>query len=121
MTFPYTKAFKDEVSFEKRCSESENLFRKYPNRIGIIVEQASGTSLPKITKRKYAVYNDMQFSSFMNVIRTRLELKPEIALIFFVNGNHILTGNQIMSEIYKEHKDKDGFLYVQYTGENTFG
>jgi len=26
-----------------------------------------------------------------------------------------------MSAIYEEHKDEDGFLYVTYSGENTFG
>jgi len=27
----------------------------------------------------------------------------------------------LMSTIYEENKDEDGFLYVQYSGENTFG
>jgi GABA(A) receptor-associated protein len=27
----------------------------------------------------------------------------------------------LMSAIYDEHKDEDGFLYVTYSGENTFG
>ena len=27
----------------------------------------------------------------------------------------------IMSAIYDEKKDEDGFLYVTYNGENTFG
>lgn len=26
-----------------------------------------------------------------------------------------------MGVIYSEHKDEDGFLYVAYSGENTFG
>ena len=26
-----------------------------------------------------------------------------------------------MSAIYEEMKDKDGFLYIKYSGENTFG
>ena len=26
-----------------------------------------------------------------------------------------------MSSIYEDHKDDDGFLYVTYSGENTFG
>jgi GABA(A) receptor-associated protein len=26
-----------------------------------------------------------------------------------------------MSSIYEEHKDEDGFLYITYSGENTFG
>ena len=27
----------------------------------------------------------------------------------------------VMSAIYEEKKDEDGFLYVTYSGENTFG
>jgi hypothetical protein len=27
----------------------------------------------------------------------------------------------LMSSIYEEHKDEDGFLYITYSGENTFG
>lgn len=27
----------------------------------------------------------------------------------------------LMSSIYEDHKDDDGFLYVTYSGENTFG
>lgn len=27
----------------------------------------------------------------------------------------------LMSTIYDEHKDEDGFLYIVYSGENTFG
>ncbi|KAF3792653.1 Autophagy-related protein 8d [Nymphaea thermarum] len=27
----------------------------------------------------------------------------------------------MMSTIYEEHKDDDGFLYMTYSGENTFG
>jgi GABA(A) receptor-associated protein len=26
-----------------------------------------------------------------------------------------------MGQIYEEHKDDDGFLYVAYSGESTFG
>jgi len=27
----------------------------------------------------------------------------------------------LMSNIYEEQKDVDGFLYITYSGENTFG
>jgi GABA(A) receptor-associated protein len=27
----------------------------------------------------------------------------------------------MMSAIYEENKDEDGFLYMAYSGENTFG
>jgi len=27
----------------------------------------------------------------------------------------------LMTDIYEDHKDEDGFLYITYSGENTFG
>ena len=27
----------------------------------------------------------------------------------------------LMSDVYEDHKDDDGFLYIAYSGENTFG
>jgi hypothetical protein len=27
----------------------------------------------------------------------------------------------LMSHIYEKYKDEDGFLYITYSGENTFG
>ena len=27
----------------------------------------------------------------------------------------------LMSDVYEDHKDEDGFLYITYSGENTFG
>ena len=29
--------------------------------------------------------------------------------------------NQSLSEIYDKHKNDDGFLYITYSSENTFG
>jgi hypothetical protein len=27
----------------------------------------------------------------------------------------------LMSSVYEDHKDEDGFLYITYSGESTFG
>jgi hypothetical protein len=32
-----------------------------------------------------------------------------------------LLAASLMSAVYEEMKDKDGFLYIKYSGENTFG
>lgn len=32
-----------------------------------------------------------------------------------------ISAGAIMSAIYDDKKDEDGFLYVTYSGENTFG
>ncbi len=33
----------------------------------------------------------------------------------------VLCAAALMSEVYDDHKDEDGFLYITYSGENTFG
>lgn len=34
---------------------------------------------------------------------------------------HLFVAAALMSAIYEENKDEDGFLYMSYSGENTFG
>lgn len=33
----------------------------------------------------------------------------------------LLCAAALMSSVYEDHKDEDGFLYITYSGENTFG
>jgi GABA(A) receptor-associated protein len=50
----------------------------------------------------------------------RIKISPDFAICVYVNGN-IVSGTQLMSAIYDEHADQDGFLYLVYGAENTFG
>jgi hypothetical protein len=47
-------------------------------------------------------------------------VSPDFAINVYVDGN-IVAGTQLMSAIYDEHCDPDGFLYLVYGAENTFG
>jgi len=49
------------------------------------------------------------------VIRKRIKLAPEKAIFIFVSDVLPAT-SAMMSAIYDEHKDEDGFLYVRYVG-----
>lgn len=63
---------------------------------------------------------ELTLGSMCFVIRKRIQLSSEKALFLFIN-NVLPPASALMSTIYNEHKDEDGFLYVQYSGENTFG
>jgi GABA(A) receptor-associated protein len=63
---------------------------------------------------------DVTIGSFIFVVRKRMQLEAEEALFMFVK-NVIPQTTALMSTIYDEHKDEDGFLYLTYSGENTFG
>tara|TARA_B110000858_G_scaffold136833_1_gene155480 strand:+ start:2777 stop:3205 length:429 start_codon:yes stop_codon:yes gene_type:complete len=111
--------FKKSHSFEKRKDESFRILQQYPTRIPIICERAN-QNIQILNRKKYLVPDDLTMGNFMFVIRKRLYLAPEMAIYLFVN-NKFINGSQSMSEIYEKNKDDDGFLYIHYSGESTFG
>lgn len=112
--------FKDEFAFEKRRQEAEHIRQKYPDRIPCIVEKAEKSDVPQIDKKKYLVPSDLTVGQFVYVIRKRIKLQPEKAIFIFIN-NVLPPSSSLMSLIYDEHHDEDGFLYITYSSENTFG
>ena len=125
--------YKKINSFETRCAEAKKVFEKYPGRVPIIVERsAQSKTIPIIDKNKFLVPTDLSISQFSYVIRKRLVVPPEQAIFLFIENtslifhiiskNHTLpTSGTLIKELYASYKDADGFLYVKYCGENTFG
>jgi GABA(A) receptor-associated protein len=100
--------------------EAQRIRTKYADRIPVICEKDERSDIPDIDKKKYLVPQDLTVGQFVYVIRKRIKLPSEKAIFIFIN-NVLPPTAALMSKIYAEHKDEDGFLYVQYSGENTFG
>ena len=113
--------YKESNTLEKRITESSKIKLKYPTRIPIICEQSNNTKLPDIDKNKFLVPGDLTMGQFLYVIRKRIKLSPEEAMFAYVNNSILPTTSSPVSVIYDEFKDEDGFLYIIYSGENTFG
>jgi len=114
------KSFRQEHPLEKRQAEASRIRDKYPDRIPVIVEKADKSDIPDIDKKKYLVPADLTVGQFVYVIRKRIKVGPEKAIFMFVK-NTLPPTAALMSDIYQDHKDEDGFLYITYSGENTFG
>jgi GABA(A) receptor-associated protein len=112
--------FKKIKSLEKRKNESRQIIAKYPDRIPIICERGNNSSIDAIDKNKYLVPSDLTVGQFIYIIRKRINLNSNKALFIFIN-NTIPPSSRTISSIYDEYKDEDGFIYITYTGENTFG
>ena len=107
--------FKSKYTLEERIFESGKLKFKYPDRIPIVIKPNKSTS-----QHKYLVPRNINVGEFVNIIRRRIKLDSQKAIFLLVNNILPPTAHSI-SSIYDEHKDEDGFLYVVYSLENTFG
>ncbi|TNN36113.1 Gamma-aminobutyric acid receptor-associated protein-like 2 [Liparis tanakae] len=105
---------------EHRCVESAKIRNKYPDRVPVIVEKVSGSQIVDIDKRKYLVPSDITVAQFMWIIRKRIQLPSEKAIFLFVDKT-VPQSSLTMGQLYDKETDEDGFLYVAYSGENTFG
>lgn len=113
--------FQKDHTFEVRSHESAKILAKYPDRIPLIVEKVPNNSiLPQIRKTKFLVPDDITITQFMFIVRKYLKLDPSVSIYLFCDGV-IPNASETISTTYINHKDADGFLYIFYAGENTFG
>ena len=116
----YIKKFKEQ-EFDKRVKEAKSVRAKYPEKIPIIVGRLETDKyLNDVEKHKFLVPCDIAMSQFAYIIRKQIKLNHEQALFLFVNGI-IVSSSTLMAKVYEENKDDDGYLYVTYASENTFG
>ena len=113
--------FQKDHPFEKRKAESIRIRAKYPDRIPVIAEKAPKSDIVAIDKNRFLVPHDLTVGQFVYVIRKRIRLTPEKAIYVFVNNKTLPPTAALMSQIYKEHHSEDGFLYIVYSSESTFG
>lgn len=69
---------------------------------------------------RFLVPVDFTVGNLTTVIRNRVKLGPEKSIFLFVN-NSLLPAHQSIASVYQHKQDQDGFLYVLYAGENSFG
>jgi len=78
------------------------------------------SSIPNIDRNKFLVPADLTVNQFSLVIRKRVKLSSDIAMYMLIQDKYP-NPTSVLSAIYEEQKDEDGFLYIMYSGETTFG
>jgi GABA(A) receptor-associated protein len=111
--------YKDKP-FDLRKEECTRITGKYPDRIPVIIQLDPKSNLPKLDKFKFLVPNSYTMTQCQYLIRKRISLKPEYGLFFSVNGV-FPNSSDLISIIYKQYVDADGFLYMTIHEENIFG
>jgi len=136
----------DNKTFEENKYYSNRLTHKYPDRIPVIIEKNEHIVLENY---KYLLPKNITISQFMSIIRTKMNIASKQALFTFVKSyssskesysslkesynsqkesynsqkeSYILVPmSETIENIYNVHKNRDGFLYIKFGIENTFG
>lgn len=113
-----------EFKSNKTLNERSNLFSRlqsmYPDAIPIVIQRKNKYD-PELTKYKYLVPKTITLSYVYGKIMSNIKLhNPNDTLIFFVKGK-ILNMSDLIEIVHDKYKDEDGFLYLTYTTESTFG
>jgi GABA(A) receptor-associated protein len=107
----------ERFPFQKRKEEASRMRIKYADRIPVIIERKRGSTLTALTQSKFLVPSELTVGQLLYVVRKRMKLTPTQSIFFFVE-NTIPSSSTLVSSL-KTHCD--GFLYIEYDQENTFG
>ena len=104
-----------------RQAQSFRLVKRFPDRVPVIIDRANRNA-PKLDRNKYIIDSHDTISQVIYLLRKRLDLSPHQAIFFFFE-NTLLSGNMTVSQIrhLSSLKHNDGFTYLFYSLEDTFG
>jgi GABA(A) receptor-associated protein len=113
--------YQQKHDFETRSTESRRIRTRYPDRIPIIMEKhKSVQNLASMTQTKFLVPESITVSELLYILRKRIKLEAQEALFLFINET-MPNSSDIIKTIYERYAHEDGFLYITYSTENTFG
>ena len=117
--------YKKNTPLEDRKQKSAKMLTMYPNRIPVIVEMSTSSAnytsyIEAAHKIKYLVPYDICMGQLIKIIRDKVKIPPSTALFFFIK-NKLFPITSLIGDIYGEYGDEDGFLYIEFCEESTFG
>lgn len=116
------QTFKQKKTLATRKEEVAAIRAKFPTKVPCIVEKyKKERSLRHIDKVKFLVPQDLTMSQLSTILRNRLQISSTESFFLFVSGKTLPSLSSSVAELYRDHSDEDGFIYVSYASQEVFG
>lgn len=113
--------FKQKYTFSERLKESSYLLNKYTDKIPIIFTKYNKKQKVNIQRQKFLVNKEITFGDFHCIVRKYVDNLSESDGLFLFIDNTIPINTDHLYTLYDQKKESDGFLYILYGIESTFG
>lgn len=108
-------------SFEIRYQKFLKIREEYPGHIPIILRKSiNDKNLPDIGQKNFIVPDNILVSYFIGTIKTKIETSA-VKSIWLSSKGKLISPTEKIKNIHYKYADTDGFLYLEYRGEDTFG
>ena len=109
-------------TFEERREAAAAVRRQHPHRVPVVCQPAATSKLQAPCKTRYLVPRALAVQQFLFVVRRNAKLSSQEALFLFAGDDYTLTsGTMTIGDLDENRRDADGFVYIFYAEENTFG
>lgn len=112
------QSFRERHTLDERRLQFDRIRKHVPQRLPVVME--NGRDTPRARKEKFLVPYDMTVAQLSYVIRKHTSMDASRSIFLFINGT-AYSSTLTVRELYEKNKADDGFLYVVYAYENTFG
>ena len=115
--------FRAKYCFNDRQIESDKIMRKFPNKIPVIIELSNlcMTKIKDIDDKKYLLDKDVEIFEFMTIIRKKINLDHDNVIILMTDNGYIPNTTETINDVYLEHHNGDGFLYLTFSAQKMYG
>jgi GABA(A) receptor-associated protein len=108
------------LSLEERQEKSKSFRERHPNHIPVLVTEHKKSEVKGPSLLKFNVSKACKIAEVIMSIKQKTNPTSTAAIYVYVN-NEVCNPSQSIVDIDSKYRNEDGYLYLVYSTENTFG